>query len=100
MQVFVDFMKRFGFIYPTLLAVISIWAQFFIGVCFVLGVFTRWAGLLCVINFIVAIVMVDSLSGIRASFPSAFLIAFGLYMMTRGAGQFSLDHKWFEGKSV
>ncbi len=100
MQVFIDFMKRFGFVYPEVLAVLSVWAQFFIGLCFVLGLFTRWAGILCVINFIVAIVMVDSQSGIRASFPSAFLIAFGLYMMTRGAGRFSLDQKLFAGESA
>ncbi len=56
-----------------------------------LGLFTRWAGILCVINFLVAIVMVDRFEGMRDSFPSACLVVIGLYLATHGAGRFSVD---------
>ena len=88
---FENFLIQFGFPLPDLMARVSVWAQFLIGVSFVSGIFIRWAGIFCVINFIVAIVMVDSISGIRASFPSASLICIGLFFMSYGAGRFSLE---------
>ena len=73
------------------MAPLSVWTQIICGVCFVFGIATRWAGLLCAFNFIVAIVMVDGKTGIRAAFPAAMLVMFGLYLMARGSGKFGLD---------
>jgi putative oxidoreductase len=61
------------------------------GAGFVLGLFTRWAGILCVIHFVAAIVLVDRFGGMRGIFPSGCLIAIGLYLATHGAGRFSVD---------
>ena len=98
MKEFVAFLANFGFPYPNTMAPLSVWAQFFLGVAFITGFLTRWAGIVCAINFVVAIVMVDAQGGIRAAFPSACLIMFGLYLATRGPGRFSVDHflmnKW------
>lgn len=91
MQEFVAFLTQFGFSAPTFMAPLSVWAQFLIGLAFVLGLFTRWAGIVCVINFTVAIVMVDRFAGLRGAFPSGCLIAIGLYLATYGAGRFSVD---------
>ena len=88
---FEKFLTNFGFVQPRIMAFLSVWAQFLIGCSFVVGLFVRWAGLLCAFNFVVAIVMVDSLSGIRASFPSLCLVVVGLYLATSGAGRFGLD---------
>jgi uncharacterized membrane protein YphA (DoxX/SURF4 family) len=57
----------------------------------VFGLFTRWAGILCVITFVVAIVMVDRHLGFRGTFPSGCLVFIGLYLATHGAGRFSVD---------
>jgi len=57
----------------------------------VLGLFTRWAGVLCAVHFLVAIVMVDHHGGMRGIFPSAWLVLIGLYLATHGAGRFSVD---------
>ena len=91
MAEFVGFLTKFGFAWPEFMAPLSVWAQFLVGVAFILGLFARWAGLICAFNFIVAIAMVDQHAGIRGSFPSACLVFIGLYLATHGAGRFSLD---------
>lgn len=91
MQEFVTFLTQFNFAYPEFMAPLSVWAQFLIGVAFVIGLFTRIAAVFCILNFLVAIAMVDSLSGIRASFPSICLILFSLNFIVRGAGHWSID---------
>ena len=91
MAEFVGFLGQFGFPAPGFMAPLSVWAQFLCGLAFVLGVGTRWAGLICAFNFVVAIVMVDHHQGIRGAFPSAALVGIGLYLATHGPGLFALD---------
>jgi putative oxidoreductase len=91
MREFVEFLRKSGFSSPELMAPLSVYVQFLIGLGFVLGLFTRWAGVLCIINFVVAIVMVDRFGGMRGIFPSGALVAIGLYLATHGAGRFSVD---------
>ncbi len=91
MDEFVGFLAKFKFPAPELLAPLSVWAQFSVGLAFILGLFTRWAGVICAINFVVAIAMVDRFSGIRGSFASACLVTIGLYLACHGAGRFGLD---------
>jgi putative oxidoreductase len=76
---------------PLLYAKVSVFAQLAVGVGFVLGLFTRWAGIICALNFVVAIVLVDRFGGFRGVFPSGVLVAIGLYLATHGAGRFSVD---------
>ena len=92
MAEFAGFLAKFGFPAPGVMAPLSVWAQFLCGVAFILGVATRWAGLVCAFNFIVAIAMVDHLGGVRASFPSACLVVVGLYLATHGAGRLAIDN--------
>ena len=91
MHEFQGFLAKHGFSAPALLAPLSVYVQLMAGIAFVLGLFTRWAGILCAINFIVAIVMVDHHGGMRGIFPSACLVGIGLYLATHGAGRLSLD---------
>jgi putative oxidoreductase len=93
MDEFVAFLTKFGFPAPALMARVSVWAQFFVGVSFITGFATRWAGVLCAVNFIVALVMVDRFGGLRAAFPSMCLVLIGLYLATHGAGRFSVDSR-------
>lgn len=95
MQKFVAFLKQFGFPYPELLAPFDVWVQFAIGVMFVLGLLTRWTGLLCAMNFVVAIAMVDHHAGFRAAFPSICLVLIGLVLATHGSGRYALDAVFF-----
>jgi len=91
MQEFVEFLSKYAFPLPELMARLSVWAQFAAGLVFILGGFTRWAGILCAINFAIALLMVDRFAGVRGAFPSLCLVLIGVYLATRGAGRFSLD---------
>ena len=91
MREFVEFLRTHGFMSPQLLAPVSVYLQLATGVAFVLGIFTRWAGIVCAVHFIVAIVMVDYQGGMRGIFPSGCLIVIGLYLATHGAGRLSFD---------
>jgi putative oxidoreductase len=91
MQEFQEFLAKHGFAAPGLMAPLSVYTQLLVGIGFVLGLFTRWSGILCAINFLVAIVMVEHHGGMRGVFPSACLVAIGLYLATHGAGRFSVD---------
>lgn len=91
MQEFVAFLTKFEFANPDLMARASVWAQFAVGVGFIAGLLTRWAGVICAINFLVAIIMVDRFTGIRGAFPSACLVAVGVYLALHGAGRFGVD---------
>lgn len=95
MQEFVAFLDQYGFPAPGVSARVSVWAQFLVGLSFSTGAFTRWAALVCVVNFVVAIVMVDRFGGIRQAFPAGVLVALGLYLATHGAGRLSIDG-WLE----
>jgi len=91
MQEYASFLTKHQFPAAGILAPISAYFQLAIGVCFVLGLFTRWAGILCAVVFAIAIAMVDRFDGMRGVFPSGCLFVIGLYLATYGAGRFSVD---------
>ncbi len=91
MAEFAGFLASHGFPLPRYAAPLSVWAQFLCGAGFILGLGTRWWGLLCAINFAVAVAMVDAKLGIRGAFPATCLILFGLLFATIGAGRYSGD---------
>jgi putative oxidoreductase len=73
------------------LAPLSVYAQFTAGICFILGIFTRWLGLITAFNFLVAIWMVHWEDSVPQMWPAAVLIALGLYLGLRGSGRFGID---------
>lgn len=100
MAVFADFLSSHGFPVPQIAARLSVAVQFFCGLAFVLGGMTRWAGLLCAANFIVALVMVDYKLGIRASFPAGSLVLFGFYLSARGPGRYAIEERLWRDSGV
>jgi putative oxidoreductase len=91
---FRDFLAQFGFPFPLFCAVLSVTGQFGGGLLLVLGLFTRFAGLVVAFNFVVAIWMVDSKAPYPAAFAALSLVAIGLCLVFAGAGRHSLDHAW------
>lgn len=91
MQEFVAFLANRGCPLPTLAAPISVYAQFVAGLLILLGLLTRWAGLLMAFNFLVAVALIWAGSDFRALFPPLVMIAVSLLLAARGAGRFSLD---------
>ena len=97
MDKFVKFLTQFKFIYPELMAPLSVYAQFAAGIAFILGLFTRWFGLITAFNFIVAVWMVHWNDPVPGIWPAAILIVLGLYFGLRGAGRYGLDALFDKG---
>jgi putative oxidoreductase len=76
---------------PELCAAAIVYSTLLIGIAFVLGLLTRWAGIFCVVIYSVGIFLIDRHYGNTAMVISGFLIAVGFYLATHGAGRFSLD---------
>ena len=57
----------------------------------VLGLLTRWFGLITAFNFTVAVWMVHWNDPVPGIWPAAILIFLGLYFGTRGGGRYALD---------
>ena len=91
MHEFAAFLATHKFPSPEILAPVAVYLQLLVGAGFILGLFTRWAGIVCVVVFAVAIAMVDRHGGMRGIFPSGCLVFIGLYLATHGAGLFSVD---------
>jgi len=98
MDEFVKFLTQFNFVYPELMAPLSVYAQFAAGIAFILGLFTRWFGLITSINFIVAVWMVHWNDPVPGIWPAAILVFLGLYFGLRGSGRYGLD-AIFEGRA-
>lgn len=91
MDEFEKFLTQFGFVYPELMAPLSVYAQFAAGIAFILGLLTRWFGLITAFNFIVAVWMVHWNDPVPGIWPAAILIFLGLYFGLRGSGRYGLD---------
>ena len=91
MDEFVKFLAHFGFAYPELMAPLSVYAQFIAGIGFILGLVTRWLGLITCFNFIVAVWLVHSNDPVPGIWPAAILIFLGLYFGLRGSGRYGVD---------
>lgn len=91
MQVFVEFCRKFGIPNPELMAPLSVYWQFAAGIGFVLGLLTRWLGLVTAFNFIVACWFVHWTQDFAGWWPALILVFLGLYFGTRGAGRYSVD---------
>jgi len=99
MDEFVKFLAQFGFPYPEVMAPLSVYFQFAAGIGFILGLFTRWLGLITCFNFIVAVWMVHWNDPVPGIWPAAILVFLGLYFGLRGSGRYGLD-ALLEGKSA
>jgi putative oxidoreductase len=96
---FEKFMTQFGFVYPQLMAPLSVYFQFAAGIAFILGLFTRWFGLITAFNFVVAVWMVHSNDPVPGIWPAGILVFLGLYFGLRGSGRYGID-ALFERKAA
>lgn len=91
MAEFVGFLTASGFAMPELMAPLSVWVQFAVGIALMLGLLTRWAGLLLAFNFIIGVVMVHWDQSFREWWPAIVLVALGLLFATLGPGRYAID---------
>ena len=91
MDEFVLFLTQFNFIFPEVMAPLCVWAQFICGFALVLGLLTRWAGLVTTFVFIVAVWMVHWPQDFPGWWPALILVFLGILFATLGAGRYSID---------
>jgi putative oxidoreductase len=97
MDEFEKFLTQFNFIMPHLMAPLSVWAQFICAILFILGLLTRWAGLVTAFNFVVAVWMVHWPQEFSLWWPALILVFLGLLFATQGAGRYSIDARLERG---
>jgi putative oxidoreductase len=73
------------------MAPLSVWCQLLCGFAFILGFAMRWAGLITVLNFIVAVWMVHWPQDFPGWWPALILVFLGLLFATVGGGRYALD---------
>jgi len=74
------------------MAPLSVWFQLLAGIVFILGIFTRWFGLITALNFSVAVWMVHWTDPIPGIWPAAILVFLGLNFVVRGSGRYGIDY--------
>lgn len=95
MTEFIRFLSANGFVTPNFWAPFSVYTQLLAAILIILGLATRWAGIIIVGTFTVALWMVHFEQTLREQWPALALVAIGLALITHGAGRFSLD-TWLE----
>ncbi|MBF8962634.1 DoxX family protein [Pontibacter sp. FD36] len=88
---FRDFLQAHGVPYPLVAAHLSVYTQFLIGLMLLLGWGVRIAGLLLIINFTAAIIIVHIGQTFPQYYPAAELIFAGFFYLFNGAGPLSVD---------
>jgi putative oxidoreductase len=88
---FRDFLAQHGVPYPLVAAHLSVYTQFLIGLMLLLGWGVRLAGILLIINFSAAIVIVHIGQSFPQYYPAAELICAGFFYLFNGAGPVSVD---------
>lgn len=88
---FRDFLAQNGFPYPLACAYLSAYAQFLTGILLAAGLFTRAAGAVVAVNFIVALAMVHMNLPFNANIAPLAMLVGGLFFAIYGAPSYSLD---------
>jgi putative oxidoreductase len=91
MTEFVKFMGSAQFPMPDFWAPFSVYTQFIAGLLIILGLFTRWGGLVLVATFLVGLIMVHWQQSLREMWPALALVVIGATLVTQGGGRWSLD---------
>ncbi len=96
---FRNFLEAFGMPFPLFSAVISVYAQFFCGILFILGWKVKEAGLIMIFNFIVAILLVHLDDPYPTIYPAISMLAGATFMIFYGNGKISVE-EWIKSKKV
>ena len=91
MQGINDWFQTQSIPFPLLSAYLSVYCQFVCGMLFIIGLFTRMAGFVMIINFICAIAFVHIGDTYTNTFPALVMFSGSLYVLFNGAGRMALD---------
>lgn len=88
---FARFLEQHGFPLPMTGAIVSAYAQFICGLLFIVGAYTRLAGLVMVVNFLFALAIAHRGTPYLENFPAIMMLAAGAFFVFHGAGRPSID---------
>ena len=87
------FLDHFGFPVPVISAVVSVYLQFICAVLFLVGWKIRYAAVVMIFNFVIALIMVHlGNDPYPVVFPALVMLGGSLCFLFSGAGAVSLDH--------
>ena len=89
---FKSFLAAHNFPFPLASAVVSVYAQLICGILFLLGWKIRWAGVVMMLNFLVAI-FVEIPNGIEAMTPALAIFFSSLLFVLEGPGAISIQNQ-------
>ncbi len=88
---FEQFLTQFQFPFPWVAAHLSVYAQFLCALLFIIGWRTRYAALVMVANFAVAILVVHRQDSFETAFPAWAILGSSLLLLFYGAGKVAID---------
>ena len=91
MEEFAGFLSVRGVPFPLVSAFLSAYAQFICGILFIVGLKTRYAALVMIINFIAALVIAHIGDAYPNMFPALMMLAAACFFLVHGAGKVSVD---------
>jgi len=89
---FRDFVARNGFPYPLFSAYLSAHAQFICGLLIGVGLLTRLASVVMIINFVVALLMVHVGLPFASNISPLAMLFCGVFFFLHGPGPLALDN--------
>ena len=90
---FRDFLEVKGFPLPLVAAFVSVYFQFFAGISYVLGLYTRWFAGVMIINFLIAIFGAHIGDPYLATAPAVHMLTMAIFLVIAGPGKYSLDSR-------
>jgi putative oxidoreductase len=94
MREFEGFLRHHDFPLPLTSAIVSVGAQFVSGILFLAGALVRWAALVMVVNFLVALGTVHLTMPFGEALDPGAMLASALFLLFNGAGALSIDARW------
>ena len=91
MEEFAGFLSVRGVPFPLFSAFLSVYAQFICGILFIVGLATRYAAVVMIINFIAALVIAHIGDKYPNMFPALMMLAAACFFLLHGAGKASFD---------
>jgi putative oxidoreductase len=91
MEEFASFLSVRGVPFPLASAFLSAYAQFICGILFIVGLATRYAAVVMVVNFIAALVIAHVGDTYPNMFPALMMLASACFFLVHGAGRLSAD---------
>jgi len=90
---FEKFLAANGMIFPLQAAIVSVYAQFICGILFIVGWQTRFAAMVMIFNFTVALLLVHTHDTLQGAFPALIIWAVSVFLLLNGAGKISVDER-------